>query len=449
MDYLDTFSQFAATLEFEALPTPVKEQMTWILADSLAAIVAGSAEPEVRTLAANFSMGAGATLVGLGRSASADDAALINGTAGTFLEMDEGNRFSRGHPAIHVISAVMALCEARQISAGTMLSALVVGYEVGSRLGSASSLRSAMHPHGTWGTVAAAAACARVAGLDAAAMREAINIGASLTTATSKQTMLEGGLVRNVYAGMSNRNGLLALKLAQSGFTGEHDGLRSLFGKIVSERFDTEVLMRDLGTEWHLMRNYFKLHSCCRFNHGTLDALDAMASRGALPDVASIRHIQVITYNLAAELSDKAPRNTLAAKFSVPFAVATRLVNGSSALESFTWEALRQPATLALAQLVDVREDPAMTQRLPLERPARVEITLHDGSMLSSEVGVNRGDDAAPYSREELRQKFMALTCRVWPAAHAEQVLAATLDLRQPQATLQPWLALLRRPAQG
>jgi 2-methylcitrate dehydratase PrpD len=305
-----------------------------------------------------------------------------------------------------------------------------------------------MHPHGTWGTVAAAAACARLAGLDASAMREAINIGASLTTATSKQTMLEGGLVRNVYAGLSNRNGLLALQLAQSGFTGEHDGLRSLFGKIVSERFDTEVLMRGLGSEWHLMRNYFKLHSCCRFNHGTLDALDAMASRGALPDVASIRHIQVITYNLAAELSDKAPRNTLAAKFSVPFAVATRLVNGSSALESFTWDALRKPETLALAQLVDVREDPAMTQRLPLERPARVEITLHDGRTLSSEVGVNRGDDAAPYSREELRQKFMALTCRVWPAAHAEQVLAATLGLRQPQATLQPWLELLRRPAQ-
>ena len=71
MDYLDTFSQFAATLEFEALPTPVKEQMTWILADSLAAIVAGSAEPEVRTLAAKFPMGAAATLVGLGRGATA------------------------------------------------------------------------------------------------------------------------------------------------------------------------------------------------------------------------------------------------------------------------------------------------------------------------------------------------------------------------------------------
>ena len=111
-------------------------------------------------------------------------------------------------------------------------------------------------------------------------MREAINIGASLTTATSKQTMLEGGLVRNVYAGLSNRHGLLALQLAESGFNGERDGPASLFGKVVSEHFDTGELVRELGDDWHLLHNYFKLHACCRYNHGTLDAIDAMAARG-------------------------------------------------------------------------------------------------------------------------------------------------------------------------
>ena len=112
-------------------------------------------------------------------------------------------------------------------------------------------------------------------------MREAINIGASLTTATSKQTMLEGGLVRNVYAGLANRHGLLALQLAESGFTGEHDGPGSLFRKIVSEHFDTAEVLRGIGDTWHMQQNYFKLHSCCRYNHGTLDALDAIAARMA------------------------------------------------------------------------------------------------------------------------------------------------------------------------
>ena len=445
MDYLDTFSRFAAELDYTSLPPPVKEQVGWILADTLAAIVGGSAEPELRALAARQTAPGRSTLPGLGRRCGADAAALVNGTAGTFLEMDEGNRFSRGHPAVHVIPAALALCEERGAAAGVFLSAVLAGYEVGSRLGAASRLRPSMHPHGTWGTVGAAASCARVAGLGAQAMREVINIGASLSTATSKQTMLDGGLVRNVYAGLSNRNGLLALQLLESGFTGERDGLASLFGKIVSEHFDTAELLRGLGTEWHVMQNYFKLHSCCRFNHGTLDAIDQIASRGPLPHPDAIRDIQVTSYNLAAELDGKAPHNTLAAKFSVPFAVATRIVNGNSALASFNWDAVRDPAVLALAQKVGVREDPQMTRRLPAERPARVVITLSDGRTLVGEAGVNRGDDASPYSREELRGKFMDLTGRAWTAAHGALVLDATLSMAAGITQFEDWTDLLRQ----
>lgn len=447
MDYLDTFAAFAADLRFDALPPAVRAHTGWVLADTLAAIVAGSAEPELRAWAQRQPTGGGATLVGLGRDTQPMAAALVNGAAGTFLEMDEGNRFSRGHPAIHVLPAVLALCESGGVAdAHTFLSALVAGYEVGSRLGAASQLRGAMHPHGTWGTVGAAAASARVGGMDAGAMRETLNIGASMSIATSKKTMLEGGLVRNVYAGLSNHNGLLAAQLAQCGFTGERDGLASLFGQIVSERFDTAALMLDLGTDWHLSHNYFKLHSCCRYNHGTLDAIDAMAARGPLPAPQDIARVSVRSYHLAAELKDPAPRNTLAAKFSVPFAVATRLVNGSSAMDSFTWNAVRDPRVLALAQKVEIAEDPAMSARLPHERPARVVITDHAGRQWVGEAGVNRGDDAAPYSHGELRAKFMDLTGRVWPLAHGEAVLAQTLALCAGEVGLQQWLALLRCP---
>ena len=276
MDTLDQLSAFAATLNHSKLPTELQRHTGWILADTVAAMVAGSAEPELRRLAARQSAGGGATLVGLGKHTQPAMAALINGTAGTFLEMDEGNRFSRGHPAVHVLPAVLALAETQQLDRNAFLSALVVGYEVGSRIGAASQLRAAMHPHGTWGTIGAAAACARAQGFDATAMREALNVGASMSIATSKKTMLEGGLVRNVYAGLSNHNGLLAAQLVACGFTGERDGVASLFGQIVSERYDPEALLRDLGQDWHLNHNYFKLHSCCRYNHGTLDALDAI-----------------------------------------------------------------------------------------------------------------------------------------------------------------------------
>ena len=446
MDYLDAFSAFASELDVRTVPAPVREQLGWILADTIAAIVGGSAEPELRALAGKHRAAGCATLPGLGRTCDADAAALINGTAGTFLEMDEGNRFSRGHPAVHVVPAALALCEQRGAAADVFLSAVLAGYEVGSRLGAASRLRGSMHPHGTWGTVGAAASCARVAGLGPQAMRETINIASSLTTATSKQTMLDGGLVRNVYAGLSNRSGLLALQLAESGFSGERDGLASVFGKVVSEHLDTAELTRGMGAQWHVLQNYFKLHSCCRFNHGTLDAIDQIAGRQPLPAPHRILAIQVDTYNLAAELDGKSPHNTLAAKFSVPFAVATRIVHGNSALASFSWDAVRDPVVQALAQKVAVREDPAMTARLPLERPARVEIRCADGSVLAGAVGANRGDDALPYSRQELRAKFLDLAGRVWSQAHAEQVLDATLGLAGGAASLAAWTQLLREP---
>ncbi len=445
MHYLDRLSQFAADFDYRELPAAVRQQVGWILADTLAATAAGSAEPELKALASRQGGNGSAALIGSGRRASCETAAFLNGTAGTFLEMDEGNRFSRGHPAVHVIAAALALTEEREASAEDLLAGIVVGYEVGSRLGAAAQLRGSMHPHGTWGTLGAAAACARIAHFSSSAMREALNVAASLTTATSKRTMLEGGLVRNVYAGLSNRNGLLAVDLVECGFTGERDGPASLLGQIVSENFRPDEVVQGLGEDWHLMRNYFKLHSCCRYNHGTLDALDELAARGGLPDAQDIERIDVHTYGLAAELDDPTPANTLAAKFSVPFAVATRIVNRSSALESFTWEQVRNPKVLALAERVRLIHDPAMSARLPMERPARVTLQLKNGQQQIGQAGVNRGDDASPYTREELRGKFMNLSSRIWTAQQGHELLEATLGLADLQSPLRRWLALLSR----
>ena len=147
------------------------------------------------------------------------------------------------------------------------------------------------------------------------------------------------------------------------------------------------------------------------------------------PAPERVRRVRVTSDASAAELDDPNPRNTLAAKFSIPFAIATRLVNRSSALPSFTLAAVRNPLIQALAKRVEVAEDASMTARLSLERPARVEIELDDGTILAAEAGVNRGDDADPYSREELAEKFLQLTQRAWPEEAASRIRALMLQL--------------------
>jgi 2-methylcitrate dehydratase PrpD len=225
--------------------------------------------------------------------------------------------------------------------------------------------------------------------------------------------------------------GLLATDLVEAGLTGEHDGLSSVFGSVVSETFNPAAMVDGLGEAWQVDRNYFKVHSCCRYNHGALDALDQLLSReGAIaPD--AVERVDVASYLYAAELDDQAPRNTLAAKFSVPFAIATRLVRGSSAVENFSWDAVRDDRVQMMARRVFVREDKALTAMLPQFRPARVDVRLTDGRVVHAAVDANRGDDQDPYSRAELDAKFFQLAERAWPRDVAKRLHGALLDLQR------------------
>jgi 2-methylcitrate dehydratase PrpD len=428
--WLDTLAEFLAGFRFATLTRATVEQTSYVILDTMGAIAGGAAEPEMQTLTRTMTTGSSgaASVIGTGRTAAPPTAAFLNGAAGTFLEMDEGNRFAKGHPAIHALPAVWALAETRGLSGKAVMEALVLGYEVGARIGIAAAMRPSMHPHGTWGTVGAAVALARLLAYDVVRMREAINVASSLTLGTSKRTMLEGGTVRNAYAGVANQMGLLAIDMVEAGFIGERDGLSSVFGEVVSESFDTAAMIEGLGRDWQIDKNYFKLHSCCRYNHGALDALDHLLARDKVA-ADTVERVDVASYVYAAELDDQAPRNTLAGKFSVPFAVATRLVRGSSRVENFTWDAVRDPKVQALAKRVFVSEDKAMTARLPQFRPARVDVKLSDGRTLSAAVETNRGDDQDPYSRDELTGKYFSLAERVWTNEAADDFRKKILTL--------------------
>jgi len=431
--YLDEVAAFAAECAFADLPSPVIERTKLVIADCIGAIAGGSVEPEIEELSINLAGSSGegeAAVIGTALRTEPAKAALLNGAAGTFLEMDEGNQFCKGHPGMHTFPAVFAAAEATPASGPDLITALAVGYEVGARVGIATDLRMSMHPHGTWGTLCAAVGVGRLVGFNADQMKTLLNVAANLSLATSRRTMLEGGTVRNIFTGVSNQMGLLACDMVDAGFTGELDGIGNVFGKVVSDTFDPTAMTEDLGTRWEIARNYFKLHSCCRFNHAALDALeDIVRSHDGPVSVEDIEAISVDTYFLAAELDDRNPKNTLAGKFSVPFAMATTLINDSSGVQSFTWDAIRNETIQALANKVEVRNDPEMSAKLPELRPATVKIAMRDGAVLEAATETNRGDWRDPYSNAELKAKFHDLAARTWTKDDAEAVYEATMTL--------------------
>jgi 2-methylcitrate dehydratase PrpD len=445
-NYLDHIVSYVCRTSFDDLPQNVVLRAKEVLVDSLSVIAAGAQEDVVKALKERIvdpKARQVASLIGLGMRTEPSKAALINGTAGTFLELDEGNQFGRGHPGIHVIPAALAIAEDGRLSGRDLVTALVLGYEIGTRIGIACKIRMSMHPHGTWGTVGAAVAVAKLMGYDEAAMKEMINVSSSLGLATSRRTMLEGGTVRNVYSGVSNTMGILAHELVQSGFTGEADGLKTVYGSVVSDTFSPEVMTEDLGKRFEIARNYFKMHACCRYNHGTLDALEQILAQRPLK-ADEIEAVDVETYSLAAQLCDQNPQNMLAAKFSIPFAVATLIVHGRTDVSCFNSEVVRNDAVQTLAKRVEVKEDPKLTAMMPARRPSKVKVTLKSGEKLEAEVTMNKGDFEDPYGPADLEKKYYSLADSVWGHAKAEQIRSQLMgvekvkDINQVTALIAP-----------
>ena len=421
--FLPEIAQFIATTKMVDIPAAATERAKLVLIDCLGAVVGGMAEPEMQKLVSTPLPSGTATILGTDRRTDSQTAAFLNGMAGTVLEMDEGSQFARGHPGMHVFPALLAAAEEADCSGEEFLRAFVIGYDVAARAGIGTKLRMNMHPHGTWGTLGAAAALAALHHLTENQSKELLNVASSLSLATSRKTMLQGGTVRNAYTGVSNQMAHLAYRLWRAGISGETDGVSSVFGSVVATDFDHDAACDKLGQRFEITRNYFKLHACCRYNHAALDALVAlMKTREQLAAIDMIDRIEVASYSLAAELDDQAPVNMLAAKFSVPFAIATTLVTGGTGVESFAGPALTDSRTLQLAKRVTITEDTGMTARLPGLRPARVTIIMKDGSRFDAAVETNRGDWQDPYSADQLAEKYMSLAGRLWPKAYCIDV---------------------------
>jgi 2-methylcitrate dehydratase PrpD len=290
--YLETISRFLSGATLADLTPQARDRARWIIADCIAVIAAGMQQPEMKAFVAMQLASAGpgnAWVIGAGRRAGALDAALLNGTAGTWLELDEGNLFAKGHPGIQVVPAAIALAQERRASGADLLLAAALGYEASARISRAAQIRLSIHPHGTYGVIGAAIAAARLKGFDAGQMRELVNVAATMGMATSRQTLLDGATVRNIFTGHSGHMGLTAARLVECGFTGEIDGVSNVYGKVLSDHFRPEEVTAGLGTDWLITQNYFKLHPTGRYVHSAIDALEDLLGKvpGARLDVIS------------------------------------------------------------------------------------------------------------------------------------------------------------------
>jgi 2-methylcitrate dehydratase PrpD len=417
--YLTTLAEFACATKLDDLSERARSRARWVIADSIPVIAAGMQQPEMQTLVAKHLAQAApgnAWVIGAGKRAATLDAALLNGTAGTWLELDEGNLFAKGHPGIQVVPAAVALAQETGASGAELLLAVALGYELSSRISRAAQVKLSVHPHGTYGVIGAAIAAGRLKGFNAAQMRELINVAATMGMATSRQTLLDGATVRNIFTGHSGYMGLTAARLVECGFTGGTDGVSAIYGTVLSDAFDTNKVVAGIGTEWLIAGGYFKLHPTGRYVHSAIDALEDLLAKvpGGRLEAAQIARIEVRAYALAAMLAGKNITSSFGARFSVPFALASILCHGRSGLKSFDDAAVANREVQALAQRVDLREDKSFTARYPNEQPVTVRIVMRDGAAHAGHCVVTKGEPANPHQPAELTAKFFDLGEPVW-----------------------------------
>ena len=432
--YLAALAEFASSAQLDSLSDRARERARWVIADSIPVIAAGMQQREMKTLVARHLAQAApgnGWVIGAGRRAAALDAALLNGTAGTWLELDEGNLFAKGHPGIQVVPAAVAYAQQTVCRGADLLLAVALGYELSSRISRAAQMKLSVHPHCTYGVIGAAIAVGKLKGFSSAQMVELINAAATMGMATSRQTLLDGATVRNIFTGHSGYMGLMAAQLVECGFTGEIDSVAAIYGKVLSDTFDPAKVVAGLGSEWLIADGYFKLHPTGRYAHSAIDALEDLLAKvpGGRIDPAQIERIEVRAYMLAAMLAEKNVVSSFGARFSVPFALASILHHGRSGLASFDDAAVANPQVQALAQRVDLREDQSFTARFPAEQPVTVRILLRNGAAHEGRCVLTKGEPANPHQPAELAAKFFDLGGPVWGQAVTQQLYDGLMQL--------------------
>jgi 2-methylcitrate dehydratase PrpD len=360
------------------------------------------------------------SLPGNGTTAFPATAAWINGSVSHAVEFDDIFRDAAYHPGCPTIAAALAMAEHLDSDGLALLKAIVVGYEISTRIGVAVQPSHYRYFH-TTGTVgcfgAAAAAAALCAPGDAAVMQHALATAATFASGL-QQAFRSDAMTKALHAGNAASVGVRAAQAAAHGLTGVPDILEGPvgFGAALASNPNWALALDGLGERYNIAAITVKNHGCCGHTFPAADAVLALRDAGLR--AADTRAIEVATYQVALDVTGNyAPGTAFEAKFSLPYVVSHALLYGSVRLNAFSEERLADPAIRELMKRVSLAADPVFTAGFPGMRAARVAVTTEQGERYEHFAPYRKGDPEAPLSDAELQAKFTELAEPVIGAA--------------------------------
>ncbi len=342
-------------------------------------------------------------------------AACANGMAITWCELDEGFRNASCHAGAYTIPALLAEAEARGHTVEELLRTLAVAYEVTTRFALAFPFPAfTVHPHAAFATIGAAVATSLARRHDAKLMLDTVTGAASMTFAGPFDTAVEGSLVRNGWTAAGAWIGLRAADWAEAGIGGGAATPYDVFVGSFRTHARPQALVEDLGTRWSVANGYHKIFACCGYAHSAVEATLELLQPAGRGKVDAIAEIVVETGPGGLTLTTVEPETVLAAKFSIPHAVAATTRLGTAGARAFTFDTLHDEGIAALRRRVRLAPYDGIGP-WPKDRPARVRWRLQDGEEMSAVCENARGGADQPFDEATLLSKLADNASAVFP----------------------------------
>ena len=412
MDVTAKIAQFVVNLKPESIPEKAVQTAKIAVRDCLGVALAGSIEEDAKIcaqIARQESAREETTVIGQGFKTSALNAALANGTAAHALDFDHSFTIM-GQPTAPIIPAIFALGESLGASGRQLIEAYVAGFEVTGKLAHSlsDSAHDGWHAPSTIGSFGAAAACAKLLGLNASQVEMALGMSASMASGIVANF---GTMTKPLHVGLGARNGVLAAKLAQGGYTANGKAIESGFGfyQVLHEgTMIHEQPIAELGQSYALAIEGIRIkpYPCGGLTHQVIDSvLDFRSKHGLTPEMIEAVDVDVVKHTFD-RIVFRVPQTGIQGKFCMPYLVARAIIDGKVGLEIFTDSAVRDQNVLKLAERVQMKLDPNLKKTDAAGRPCRVTIRLKNGQTYTREAQHAKGGPEFPMTEEELRGKF-------------------------------------------
>ena len=432
-------ARFASALRYEDIPAPVVAHIKLCLLDGLGVALFGAGLPwtrKVLDMAVAEGAKPAASFWGTKHRGSAAQAALVNGTAGHAFEMDDIHKESIVHPTSLACPVALALAEEKGGMKGSeVLTAIVAGYEIGTRVGNAATMDlflQGFHPQGTSGVFVAAAAAGRLLGLDAQQMHNALGIAGSM--GAGLMAAQEGAMVKRLHAGHAAQSGVQAAKLAQRGFTGISNVLEAGYGGFLSSfsgKPNAKRLTEGLGTQWEAAEVGFKMYPSVTSIHSALDALHTVMTVHSLT-AADIAQISVgmghMTFVHTAW--PYKPAGVTAAQMNMYYGLAMVALHGDASARHYADDKLSDPAMLDFIGKIALHEDAGLeAMGAAFRHAARLQVKTTDGRILEHENLQRRGSPEVPVGEIDIQRKFAQNVSGLMKAAEAEKLQGLAMNV--------------------